>query len=91
MRQRYDSRWRRLRLVILYRDGYRCHWCKRKANEVDHLVSIEEGGSMYAPHNLVASCKACNSSRGAELLKARESGGFLGSRRQARQIGRAHV
>ena len=79
----YASRyWRSLRLRVLRQAGHRCYWCGGKATEADHLKSVAEGGQLYDPANLVASCKRCNSSRGAELLKAKDGGGFLGARRR---------
>ena len=59
--------WRRLRPMILARDGYRCHWCGNRANTVDHLVPRAEGGARYDPTNLVAACTPCNMCRGAQL------------------------
>ena len=65
------ARWRRLRPYILNRDNGCCHWCGRRAWEVDHLVSPLEGGSRYDPANLVASCGPCNARRGGELSQSR--------------------
>jgi hypothetical protein len=33
----------KVRLVILRRDGWRCHWCGSLANQFDHLTPIEGG------------------------------------------------
>jgi 5-methylcytosine-specific restriction endonuclease McrA len=57
--------WRKLRLAVLARDRYRCHWCSRLADTVDHVVALAEGGARYDPANLVAACTTCNSKRGA--------------------------
>jgi 5-methylcytosine-specific restriction endonuclease McrA len=59
--------WRHVRLAVLTRDHYICHWCGGRASTVDHLVPRAEGGARYDPRNLVASCGLCNSRRGAEL------------------------
>ena len=78
------ARWRRLRLQILARDGWRCHWCKGPANQVDHIKPLVEGGQPYAPNNLVAACIRCNSSRGATAgnnLRAAGGAGFTGGER----------
>lgn len=66
-RRPYDSRWQRVRPLILQRDGFRCQIngpnCTRTATEVDHIVSIREGGALLDPANLRASCKTCNVGR----------------------------
>jgi 5-methylcytosine-specific restriction endonuclease McrA len=63
-------RWREIRLGILRRDDYVCHWCAGPANSVDHLVPRVEGGTDDAV-NLVAACQSCNSRRGLEWVRAR--------------------
>jgi 5-methylcytosine-specific restriction endonuclease McrA len=85
MRRRiYNSQtWKNVRLLVLRRDSYRCHWCGGQATEVDHLVSMIEGGSAFNPANLVAACKRCNASRGANVVNARRRGGFLLARRRS--------
>ena len=48
----------------LLRDQPVCHWCKRNtATELDHLVETDQGGTL--DDGYVASCKPCNSARGA--------------------------
>lgn len=77
MRRVYDSRhWRHIRQLVLRRDNHTRHWCNKPATTADHLRSISEGGAPYDPANLVASCKPCNSSRGAAVAMAKERGGF---------------
>lgn len=73
---RHSTRW-----AIYWRDRnrhrnrLRCLWCNReqwhptrKPNGVrlslDHLVPVKHGGT-HAPSNLITSCVACNSRRGA--------------------------
>lgn len=57
-------RWRALRVEILERDGYKCRIhgpkCKGKAAEVDHIIPVADGGAIWDPANLRASCSACN-------------------------------
>ncbi len=59
--------WRRVRLVVLERDGWRCRIrgarCLGKATEVDHVVPLVHGGDALDPSNLRASCKPCNAGR----------------------------
>jgi hypothetical protein len=61
--------WRmKVRPVVLQRDRYTCHWnypgiCRGRANTVDHVIALAEGGAPYDLSNLVAACGPCNSSR----------------------------
>jgi 5-methylcytosine-specific restriction protein A len=69
MARTYDHNWQRVRLVVLARDGHRCQLnrpgCTGVATQVDHIVPISEGGERLDSHNLRASCRHCNTSRGA--------------------------
>lgn len=56
--------WRQLRLEVLDRDGWVCHWCGAPASHADHLIPRARGGT-DDPDNLAASCARCNLSRGA--------------------------
>lgn len=60
----YDSRWYRIRKMIMVRDGYLCKPCQRegmltKADEVDHIVPKSQGGTDDVA-NLEAICKCCH-------------------------------
>lgn len=65
-RRLYGGRkWERVRAAVLARDGYRCQVqastkCRGAANTVDHIIRPEEGGALYDPANLRASCRSCN-------------------------------
>ncbi|TPF18006.1 HNH endonuclease [Priestia megaterium] len=48
-----------LRKEVLIRDKYICHYCKKKGDTVDHIISRAEGG-FSTPENLVCSCLKCN-------------------------------
>jgi 5-methylcytosine-specific restriction protein A len=68
----YDSPvWRRVRLVVLERDGHVCQIrgprCKVAAGEVDHIVRPELGGAWYDEGNLRAACAPCNRGRGGRV------------------------
>jgi 5-methylcytosine-specific restriction endonuclease McrA len=70
------SRWRRIRLAILNRDGWRCRVpladggpCGRPARTAGHILArIDGGGDTWA--NLRAEC-AWHNYRGGGLLAAR--------------------
>lgn len=75
--------WRRVRALVLARDGRVCRYCGGYAGTVDHVVPRALGGS-DASSNLVAACRTCNRRKGAGgLLRAgflsTESAGHLGS------------
>jgi hypothetical protein len=67
---RYSSA--RLRFAVLQRDGFACHYCGRKAPEVelhvDHVIPVAEGGSSD-DDNLVAACTDCNHGKADVLLE----------------------
>jgi hypothetical protein len=64
----YGWAWQQLRLRILARDHWVCHWCGGRARSVDHVVPKVEGGS-DDPANLVASCVPCNSARSLDWVR----------------------
>lgn len=68
-----------LRAAIALRDGHTCAYCGVKVGtaegaslSLDHIQCQSHGGG-HSPHNLVAVCPSCNSSRGnrAGLQRAR--------------------
>ncbi len=67
MASTYDHSWRKVRLTILERDGYRCRIkgknCKGEANDVDHIIPVDRGGERLDPMNLRAACNGCNVAR----------------------------
>ena len=68
--------WVRLRFSILARDGFRCRYCGRSAQEdavrleVDHIVPRSQGGD-DSPSNLITSCQECNYGKADILLLAK--------------------
>jgi len=57
----YGSKaWRKIRLQVLARDLWACHWCGGEATVCDHLIRPEDGGMALDPLNLVAACRSCN-------------------------------
>lgn len=76
-RRVYDSvAWRRVRRLVLVRDGGVCQIrgrpCTLVATEVDHVVSPVDGGDWFDPGNLRAACKPCNAERGGRLGRAKQ-------------------
>ncbi len=55
------------RRAIFARDGHRCQYCNRSAENIDHVVPRSRGGT-HAWDNVVASCRACNSRKEDRLL-----------------------
>ena len=76
VRGRQDPRvskdYKKVRLVVLARDGYVCYYCGKDADTVDHVISIKNGGNPVDPSNLLACCRRCNSAKGS-----RSQGVFL--------------
>jgi len=68
VRPRFGStrRWRRLRALVLARDGHRCATCGRYGNDVDHIVPRCMGGP-DVPSNLRVRCAHCNRTDGGKL------------------------
>lgn len=48
------------RRAVFARDGHRCQYCNRAAENIDHVVPRSRGGT-HSWENVVASCRACNS------------------------------
>jgi 5-methylcytosine-specific restriction endonuclease McrA len=70
---RDSKKWRALRLIILARDGYTCHYCGLPANTVDHVVPVKSNPDLAMNlENCVAACRSCNSAKGS-----RSEGSFL--------------
>ena len=47
------------RRAVFARDGHRCQYCNRAAENIDHVVPRSRGGE-HAWENVVASCRSCN-------------------------------
>lgn len=59
----YDSRWRKVRLMVLRANPICQHCNEYAATEVDHIVPLSKGGSRLAMDNLQALCKSCHSKK----------------------------
>lgn len=64
-----------LRWTVFARDGFACRYCGRQAGqdgvvlEVDHVVSVADGGDNRMD-NLVTACTSCNGGKSAKSLPA---------------------
>ena len=76
----YRSRVPLSRRAVFARDGHRCQYCNRTAENIDHVVPRSRGGP-HAWDNVVASCRSCNSRKEDRFLA--EAGLHL--RRQPRE------
>lgn len=55
------------RRAVFARDGGRCQYCGRAAENLDHVTPRSRGGP-HAWENVVASCRPCNSRKEDRLL-----------------------
>jgi 5-methylcytosine-specific restriction enzyme A len=82
----YRSRaWQAVRRQVLARDGYQCQIrlgaCRGRADSVDHIVELDDGGSAYALSNLQACCASCNTAKRNRAVAARAKRGAVRRRR----------
>lgn len=59
-----EDKWNAVRIKALRRDDYTCRYCGGKADCVDHVVPVSQGGSDTL-ENAVAACTECNAAKGA--------------------------
>ena len=53
--------WRKVRLKVLDRDGWKCTQCTKAGRaEVHHIKPLENGGAVYALGNLQTLCRGCH-------------------------------
>ena len=77
------QRWRRLAAYVVANAGYRCQMtpgCTEPAVSADHIIPVARLAELgrldlfYAPSNLRAACRRCNSRAGAQATNARYRG-----------------
>ena len=65
-----SARWKRVRAVVLERDGYACQLrgprCTGVATQVDHARAIAHGGDPFDPAGCVSVCQPCHSTKTAQ-------------------------
>lgn len=80
----YGRQWRKVRAEVLERDNYECQirrrGCAGRADRVDHIVPVDQGGQWYAISNLRASCRVCNAAEARALPKSRPSRNWFAGR-----------
>jgi 5-methylcytosine-specific restriction endonuclease McrA len=52
---------------VFARDGHRCQYCDRPAENLDHVIPRSRGGE-HSWENVVASCRPCNARKENRLL-----------------------
>jgi 5-methylcytosine-specific restriction protein A len=67
--------WKKLRLQVLDRDGYRCQLrypdvCTGHATQVDHVHNTAAGGAELDADNCAAACSPCNARKSSAEGKA---------------------
>jgi len=55
------------RAALMRRDNYRCAYCGRHAETIDHVIPRSRGG-LHAWENTVAACQLCNHRKADRLL-----------------------
>jgi 5-methylcytosine-specific restriction endonuclease McrA len=63
----YRSRVPLSRRAVFARDGHRCQYCNRPAENIDHVVPKSRGG-LHTWENVVASCRSCNARKEDRFL-----------------------
>jgi 5-methylcytosine-specific restriction endonuclease McrA len=64
----YRNRVPLTRAALMRRDNYRCAYCGRRAETIDHVQPRSRGGQ-HAWENCVASCTICNHRKADHLLE----------------------
>jgi 5-methylcytosine-specific restriction endonuclease McrA len=64
----YRSRVPLTRAALMRRDNYRCAYCGRRAETIDHVLPRSRGGK-HTWENCVASCMPCNHRKADRLLE----------------------
>ena len=64
----YRNRVPLTRAALMRRDNYKCAYCGRRAETIDHVIPRSRGGP-HAWENCVASCTICNHRKADRLLE----------------------
>lgn len=63
----YRSRASMSRRAVFVRDEFKCQYCGRAAENVDHIIPRSRGGG-HTWDNVVAACRPCNSRKEDRML-----------------------
>jgi len=71
-----SQRWRKLRENIMKKYGGLCQECLKrgrivKADVVDHIVEIKDGGCIWCEDNLIPLCHSCHNKKTARAREGR--------------------
>ena len=66
-KSRWPGSYKIVRRWVLERDRWSCVYCGQAANQVDHVIPKNHGGSDL-PSNLVAACHRCNNAKGSSCV-----------------------
>ena len=82
---------KRMRFMVLERDGFTCHYCKASdvPLEVDHVIPKSLGGQDI-PANLVAACVDCNRGKAANPVDL-DRKSIVSAMRELRPLKRAQL
>ena len=64
----YRSRASMSRRAVFVRDNFKCQYCGRAAENVDHIIPRSRGGG-HTWDNVVAACRPCNSRKEDRMLE----------------------
>ena len=67
-KSRWPMSYKLARRWVLERDRWSCVYCGQAANQVDHVIPKNHGGSDL-PTNLVAACARCNNLKGSSCVE----------------------
>ena len=67
-KSRWPMSYKLARRWVLERDRWSCVYCGQAANQVDHVIPRNHGGSDL-PNNLVAACAKCNNLKGSSCAE----------------------
>ena len=71
---------KRLNILVLSRDGYKCVMCGKTAKEtileVDHIIPVSKGGTDNID-NIQPLCASCNSQKFTKIIDYIEQNGYI--------------
>ena len=67
-KSRWPMSYKLARRWVLERDRWSCVYCGQAANQVDHVIPRNHGGSDL-PTNLVSACARCNNLKGSSCVE----------------------